>query len=307
MEENNKEKQNISGINDGVQVLRTYTSDMADVIRNNDMTVAKIAMEEKRKNEEDELYRKASGTKGSKIFFLITGIILIGVAIFGIYYVLQKNKETPATSQKVENVSTFISYDSSAYIDVTDVNTLSGLLTLLEKEGDTDKTIKAFFFTEKVNITSGKTTIESSKLINSENFINLVETSIPSALLRSLDDSYLLGEYMNINDTGTGNKPSMFLIFKTTNYNQSYASMLEWEETMLKDLYSLFNISVSNSELFEKPWEDIIINNRDARVLYGANGEALLYYLFINRDKFIITTSVDALQEVVERLLIKNT
>ena len=55
---------------------------------------------------------------------------------------------------------------------------------------------------------------------------------------------------------------------------------------MLSDLYILFNINIpeSNSGLFEKEWKDIIVNNKDARVLYGESGEGILYYTFVNKN-----------------------
>jgi len=84
--------------------------------------------------------------------------------------------------------------------------------------------------------------------------------------------------------------------------------MLDWEKNILKDLYVLFNINIpeSNSVLFENQWKDIIVNNIDARVLYGANGEGILYYAFVNKNHFVITGNIEALKEIIIRLQTKN-
>jgi len=100
----------------------------------------------------------------------------------------------------------------------------------------------------------------------------------------------------------------MFLILETNDYNQAYISMLEWEETMLRDLFVLFNITNSEGDnsIFEKPWRDTIVNNKDARVLYDDEGQAILYYVFMNKSTFVIANNQEALKEIIARLIIKN-
>ncbi len=78
-------------LNDEEKALRTYTSDMADAIRQNEVSVIKIALAEKEKREQENIYKQAEGTKTSKIFFVIGGIILISVGLVGSYYLFQKN------------------------------------------------------------------------------------------------------------------------------------------------------------------------------------------------------------------------
>jgi len=282
-----------------IKVLRTYTSDMADVIRDNEMSVIKIAMAEKEKRNQEDVYEKAEGTPLSKIFFVIGGIILIVGAIVGSYFLFLNKKEVPQTV--ATNIDTFISYDSKSNIDVTNTIGLSDLLGLIQKEENpTIGLIKVLFLTKITNT--------SSVLLTSKNFLSLIGTTAPDALIRSLSDKYLLGKYKDQNIINEGGKPATFLIFETSNYPQAYASMLDWEKTMLKDLSVLFNLNISNSNdpLFEKAWKDIIINNKDARVLYGDNGQGLLYYVFVNKNDFIITNNIDTLKEVMARLITKN-
>jgi hypothetical protein len=129
---------------------------------------------------------------------------------------------------------------------------------------------------------------------------------MPGALIRSLTDKYLVGKYSNGSATNVNDKSAMFLIFETTDYNQTYASMLEWEGTMLSDLFILFNIPKPSNSFIGKPWNDIVVSNQDARILYGENGVGIFYYAFVNKNNFVITSSQEALKEVVTRILIKN-
>jgi len=297
MDENEKQINNKD-----IKVIRTYNSDMVDAIRINEISVIKIALAEKEKREQEALYKKAEGTNTSKIFLVIGGIILIAVAIIGSYFLIQKKKGIEIPKITTNDIETFILYNSKSYIDITNITNVSDLSDIIKQEQQNDSgLIKALFLTKKIN--------NVSEILTSKDFLSLIKTTAPGALTRSLSDKYLLGKYSNQNAVNEQDKSAMFLVLETTDYNQAYASMLDWEKTMLKDLFILFDISIpeSSNELFEKSWKDIIINNKDARALYGENGEEILYYVFVNKNNFVITNSVEALKEVITRLITKNT
>lgn len=286
-----------------IKVLRTYTSDMADVIKKNEISVIKIALAEKEKKEQENIYREVGGANNSKTFFVIGGIILIVIAIIGSYFLIQnkKEKEKEISQPVISNMETFIAYDSQSNIDVTNATNINDLLGIIKQGQQSDSgLIKVFFLTRKIN--------NIPNLLTSNNFLSLIGTTAPGALLRSLSDKYLLGKYSNPNAVNDNDKSAMFLILETNNYSQAYISMLDWEKTMLKDLSILFNINILglDNSFFEKSWKDIIINNKDVRVLYGENGEGILYYVFVNKNNFVITNSIETLKEVMKRLIIKN-
>jgi hypothetical protein len=245
-------------------------------------------MAEKEKREMEEIYEKAEGTKTSKIFLVIGGLILILIGIFGSQFLIKKKQENIKPIVK-NNIETFISYDLKSEIDVTNIFTKSDLIKIINEESKLNlESIKAIFFTKKIKE-------ENEKLI-SRDFLSLIGVTAPGALVRSLTDEYLLGKYLD-----KKNQQATFLILETTDYNQAYASMLNWEETMPVNLLELFNLSYS-----EARWRDAIINNKDARVLYNESGNELLYYVFFNKNILIITNNTEALKEVINRLIIKN-
>jgi hypothetical protein len=283
------------------KVLRTYTSDMADAIRTDEMSVIKIALAEKEKREQEAVYREAEGTSTSKILLIVGGVVLIVAAIIGSYFLIQKKKEKEVPIPIPGNQETFITYNANSYIDVTDkYNVMELLDAIKQQENQNTGLIKALFLTKKIN--------NVDEQLTSNSFLSIIKTSIPGALTRSLSDKFLFGRYSNKNSVNPVDKSATFLVFQTNDYTQAYASMLDWEETMLKDLSILFNINIPESDniVFQKPWKDIIVNNKDARVLYNESGEALLYYVFMNKNNFIITNSLEALKEIISRLTIKN-
>lgn len=288
--------------NKEMKVLRTYSSDMAEAVRTNEMTVIKIALAEKEKREREALYKKAEGTNTGKLFLVIGGIVLIAGAIFISYFFMQKKEAGVTPQATMSNIETFISYDSKLLIDTTEIEDVNELFNLVKKELTGMGMIQSFFFTKKTSAESTPT------LLTTKNFLSLLQTTAPESLIRSLTDKYLFGKYSNGKIINENNKQAFFLIFQTTDYNLAYASMLSWEKTLLKDLYTMFGIEISRDDtaIFEKQWKDIVINNKDARVLYGNNGEEILYYVFVNKNNFVITNSIEALKEVISRLIIKD-
>lgn len=299
MIDENKPQPNIETNN--IKTLRTYSSDMADVVRENEISVIKIAVAEQKKHEREDLYRKARGTSISKFFLLIGALLLIAGGIIGSYYLLKKKDIASAPEQIQKGIETFISYDEQAFVDMTNATSSSDVINILKEEMDkksTQGSIKSLFQTTSVSGTPA--------LLSLQKFFSLMKISAPGPLTRSLADQYLVGTYMpNENDS----RPHLFLMFETNDFNVAYVGMLEWEKTILDDLFGLFHIDVSGdrSELFEKPWKDIIINNRDARILYDDAGANVLYYTFLDKNKIIITDSGEVIKEIITRLLTQNT
>lgn len=289
MDENNTQQNNKD-----MKVLRTYSSDMAEAVRTNEVSVIKIALAEKEKREQEALYRKSEGSSFSKIFFVIGGIIFILAAIVGSYFLIQKKKEQMIPEPTINNIESFISYDSKILIDTTNIKDVNELSDVVKKESVGTGLMQALFFTEKTDT--------STNTITTKDFFSLIKANTPETLIRSLSDEYLFAKYVEEDENG------YVLIFQTKDYSTAYASMLAWEKTLLKDLYILFdlNINIENNSIFEKQWKDVVINNKDARVLYGENGEELLYYVFVNKNHFIITNNIEAMKESVTRLLIKD-
>ena len=143
--EENKNQQNQSSEN--IKVLRTYTSDMAQVIRDNEISAIKIAMAEKEKRDQGLLYRESEGINKTKLLLIIGGIILIITAVIVSWIVMQKKNSTKTiTPTVINNSETFILYNSSSDIDVTNISNVAELSSLIEKEDLNTKGTKALIF-----------------------------------------------------------------------------------------------------------------------------------------------------------------
>ncbi len=279
-----------------IKVLRTYTSDMADAIKENEASVIKIALAEKEKREREKIYKEADGTKSSKIFFILGGIFLIILAIVGSTFLISK-KEKKIPAPVVNYTETLIAIDSSVSVDITGTNNPAEILAKINQKSQTGSgLVRALFLTKTVN--------EVSENLKNNDFFSSLDINAPNSLVRSLTEKYLLGQYVDQNSLDK--KTSFFLIFETGNYDQAYASLLSWEKNMLTDLSIFFNPNSQNiANVSKNSWKDIFINNKDARVLYNENGQALLYYGFI-KNNFVITDNIEVFKIIINRLATKN-
>lgn len=285
--------ENIQNNKDDLKVLRTYSSDMAEMIRNNEMSVIKIALAEKEKRDKESINKEYQGTTNKKIFFVIGGLILIASAIVVVYFFIQKQKNAIPFVNVVKNPETFLSYDLYKNIRSEDIINKDDLLKIIPE--DLEKTqgkLIGLFLTKN-----------EEELITTKEFFKILNINIPQALINSMSDKFLFGKYINKNYTNEKGESNNFLVFQTNDYNQAYASLLDWEDTMYEDLKEIFyqtnNTTSSN-------WKDLIVNNKDTRVLYNQNGEIILYYAFVNKKTFVITNNIETIKEVITRLIIKN-
>jgi hypothetical protein len=298
-----EEETNQSNNKGNLKTIRTYLSDMADTVRSNDISVIKVALAEQNKNERENIYRQAEGTPVKKAFWVIGGIALIAIALFGIYFVTNKNANlnTPEIIVKDESV---ISYDELSTLETTDTSNLTDKILTNIKD-----------VSSRINNTGIESISINNNLAGVKNKIGIkelftkLEFTAPSSLVRSLSDSFMVGTYTKISSgTTTENKPGLFLILQTKDYEYTYAGMLEWEKTMASDMFYLFELNTKENkiEVNDRQWKDIIINNKDARVLYNEDKLPILYYMFTDKSNIIIANKEDTIKEIVSRLIIKN-
>jgi len=269
---------------------------MADAIRDNEMSVIKIALAEKDKQSRNTIYRNPDETNIKKNLLIIGGIIFIVGAIVGIYFIMKKNTENVAIEKQIEtqNNKTFIPSDSQVTVDATMVTDINGMSKLIREQiipTDKIQSIKLIFINKDIDTVPTK--------LELVDLLSIIKTTAGGSLIRSLTNEYLIGTYQDNTQI-----PSLFFMFETKNYNQAYPGMLDWEKTMINDLSPFFGIDIlsSNKVILDAQFKDLIIANKDARVLYDQNGKGVLYYVFASKDKFIITDNINTIKKIISLL-----
>ncbi len=298
-----EEEKTQSNNKDSLKTVRTYLSDMAETVRSNDISVLKVALAEQNKNERENIYRKAEGSSTKKVFWVIGGLILIASALYGIYFVTnQKTKQN--LPEQITRLEGIISYDETSTIEITNSNTLTEKIIANKKEASTlikDSGIKS--------LTINKDVAGIKEKISTKDLFSKLGFTAPSSLIRSLSDLYMVGSYVKNSSANVAeNKPGLFIILQTNDYEYTYAGMLEWEKTMASDMFYLFELNTKENKLQvkDRQWKDIIINNKDARVLYNEDKLPILYYMFPDKNNLVITDNEDTIKEIISRLIIKN-
>jgi hypothetical protein len=78
-----------------------------------------------------------------------------------------------------------------------------------------------------------------------------------------------------------------------------------WETEMFSDLHAFFgqSITAENKYLLTEAFEDAIIENKNARVLYTKDGDISLMYVYIDENSVVIANTNTAVREIMLRLL----
>ncbi len=271
-----------------IKAIRTYQADVAESVKGNKTSVAHmvIAEEERRRNLADLESPKSK----RNIVFISLSLVLLVIGTVTAIIIFNKSRQTQTEIRAVQNPA-LIFAENQKHFSVTGLGPEALAKTVGEEvRGANNKldTIENISFSEKINSTEVPVT--------TQRFFFFLDNRMPPSLLRSLDSNFMLGVH-------TFNGNHLFLIFHTNYYENSFAGMLSWEQYMARDLFPIFAIQKSPvSPVFDRPFEDATIKNRDVRVLKDDDGDIVLFYLFTDKKTLVITDSSDTLEEVIRRL-----
>lgn len=293
MDEQNKNNPNIKE-----HTIHTYEGDMANLVRNNEASVIKIALAEQKRREANAEKQVIVQDNKKGIIFFVIAIILIISAILIIRFLNQKSKANSTHEEVATSIPTLIPTDSQTIITDDKIAGREDIARTMKEQREKENTTMI----EAIFITVGSTS--AGRMMPVDDFLDKIGSSIPGAFRRSLDPSFLIGIYRK----STTVQPHSFIIFKVNSYDQGVAGAYEWERTLLDEFSTFFGINTSgaNAVLLKKTFEDTILSNKDVRVLLDTNGQPLIYSTFINQNLYMISDSADAVTEAMKRLRTQN-
>lgn len=143
-----------------------------------------------------------------------------------------------------------------------------------------------------ITVTITEDNLEKKSLIKPKDFFNIFDMIPPTGFYSGIEDRFMLAKFET-----DQNLP--VLILKIKSYDNSFASMIKWENSLVQDFSPLFEIN-SNSGL-DTFFQDKELKNKDVRIVYNEENEPIFLYSFINRNYLIITTSQVSLEEIFRR------
>ncbi len=268
--------------------LRTFQGDVAALMKQQQVSEASVVLAEQKKQLATGSRERALATKARNE--LIKNIITICIALLlltgggGALYFFLKNREFPVPT--IGGGKGTIFTDKKIVVSIPGSITRRDLISSITKATN-DASKDAGIVTEIKLLESGA--LDKSALSTSR-FFQILDTHIPSSLLRSLDPSFLIG----------ANQDAPFILFTTTFFESAFANMLDWETQMEPDIGPVF--SQNASQIAENKFEDSVMRNKDTRVLRNPSGDILFLYTFPDREHLILTTNENTLSEILARL-----
>lgn len=288
-------------------IIRTLKSDTEKAINLEKISLTNIVLaEQKKKQEYVQIEEFIDHSKSKKWLFIAISLILVfaGIVAFYLNEIKAKIETVPEKELEITALITsdhFTEFNLGASVNKDTTSSLLKIMTEIELASNS---VENIYITK--NITSPEKGKELKKMVTSKEFLSLVATNAPNALIRSLKPDYMLGIH-----SSDGNHP--FLILKTESYENAFAGMLIWEKNIDKDLEQLFssdggtvNQGATNAEQVftpKKEFEDVLIKNKDARALRNFEDKIILVYSITDKETILITTDTETLAELFDRVI----
>ncbi len=313
--------------------VHTFKDDMASEASKGNFSIGKIMAANNKKIHESSSNVISVEDKSKNLPVKILIFIICILIITGFSYAGFKFAKTPAEISLQENPTQQIAggilySEQSVGINIKG-KSISNLYKEIQSNTAFDSALSGKIKSIVLDYQDGTSTIQ----LSSVDFLNIIAPGAPDLLLRNLKKEYVFGYYYSASE-------EPFIILKSTNYDSTFAGMLEWERNIYADIGDLIfkkegpspanntedqpsTDSTSSSAVntksttttnslpassnsvkseYDTAFVDKIISNNDTRVLYRPNGSIAFFYTFFNKDTIIITTSEVTLHELIYRL-----
>ena len=189
-------------------------------------------------------------------------------------------KEAPAEETSI-TVPTFIETTTQTPL-ILEGTKDAFLSALKEKVGSAAPGLTQFYPT----VQEGETTRPGS----SAEILHFLNTHIDERTLKSLSPTIMIGSI-----TTSRNEP--FMVLQSSNFDVLFTGLLAWEPNLYADFAPLFGDTPPTKIKFK----DAVRDNTSTRILYDDAGNEILLYSFINQKTVVITTSGEALSELIKQ------
>lgn len=275
MEENKHE--NIPGV-------QTYTDDMVKVIEDSGGTLVRKIIKEEEAREAEKKHPKS---KKDQLFALAgSAFVIFGLAVL-FFFALNRDVDTLKVKESNQYPKIIFTEDVST-LEIGGLEEEQIVEALFNKKNSTQVKkggIEAIYLTE------------GGEPIGLRHFVALAEASLPLGNIDFVEDNFLIG-------VANQEEKNLFFLLKARSFPDIFPGMREWEKKMFSDLHGFFGLEINpeSEYLLNKNFEDGIVKNKNARILYAPNGQPVLFYIFLDEQSTIVTTSFSTAEEVRLRL-----
>ncbi len=277
-----------------IKGVRTYSSDLAEAIRDGKGSIIKIAIaENERKLQERKEYEDAPKKNA---IFSVASIILIIIGL-GIFYGIYWNNKTKEIAPVVvaPRAQTIIKSEYGTSFDVfgkTRTQIIPGIRAIVLNPDMRPGTIKEIAVIQK-----GDKKNEDAERVTSKKFLRMLDSHASDEFSRALSDEFMLGMYLY-------DKTNLFLVLTGQSHDYLLSGMINWEPFLFEDLAPLFGIDIygEGAPYKNTPLTDTIVENREARAVLDENKKPLMFYTFLNPETIFITNDPKTLTQAILKI-----
>lgn len=297
MEETKKISQESAGIPAGesaLKTVRTYRSDAMEAIKGRGQTLTDMVLAEQTKRQSEEIIEKKQ--LNWNIVFIGGSVALVLAAGLFLFFSFSKTADEKSPAARTVSEIIFAEKQENILLSrISDAEVRNAVVTAVETTRMPTNGIKRIAFTKKVLAENEDGVREEEVPVTSIELLGIPGKNTPQTLLRSLDtSSFFFGLH-----SFAGNEP--FLILKVRSYDNAFRGTLEWEKTMSADLSHLFTVGGLTEKTTGRVFHDVIIKNRDTRLIDGSDGVPALLYSFVDRETIVIATNETTFDEILKR------
>lgn len=217
-----------------IPTLRTYKQDVSQTVQKDKITSAKILMAEQRKKELGETQKvEQKKTTATNIVAVVFGIILLvsAVGVLG-YFGYNRMSSVPVDVVVSQTPSFLFVFDQEKYINGTlSYSEVENSLLEFRNEikGFADKTYtEIIFYKQNEN--------EEAERLSSIELFRLFNAPVVTNIARSISTNAVYGMYT------TEGRAEPFLVVGLVDYENAYANMFFWENTLALDIRNMFPV-----------------------------------------------------------------
>ncbi len=296
--------------------LRTYESDVAEILKKDKVSLSKIALaeDEKRRAEPPPVQRTPSPSlsppppktisfstelteeepnKISPTLLWIAGGIILASGVGVALWFLTKAPRLPVITE----IPAPTERQSAGEVTLTGNETRAGAILAIRKAADA-LSIRL----EEIKMLTMRV---GGRLITTAELFERLGLHAPDTLIRALGSTPTIGLH------GVRGV-QLFLLFSVVSFEHGFDSMLRFEKTLLEDLGPLFGINPLNitksasstADYLENPpgFKDVIIKNKDARAVFDEQGQIIFLYSFLDKETLVITTNDETVKALASRV-----
>ncbi len=269
--------------------LRTYSSDVAKALKQNQGSVIKIAMaEEKKRRESLQGFNEQKESKKWLVWIFVF-LLLGAITLLSVWYINRPKEVVIETKTGLQNSEIFVEREKIFLLE-------GGRSTIIQNIDQAKKEMQSQN-NQMMNIYMLLGANTSNKKATFDDLMSYLGNDTPKAFSVSTVKDFMLGIE---NREGV---VSPFFILKADSFEELFPGMINWENEIVLDTYEIFGIEeYLINDLSERSWQDKLVNNKDMRYLYDETGSVVLVYGYAEPETIVLAESQETFDRVLGRL-----